>query len=128
MTRARSTRRAVVHAGRLQDNWPLCGARKPPALPGMRVASSAVTCWRCLDVMEANARRRGSEATKKLNDLYVKSDDVQRRRRPLERKIDGLIARSSLGTPEALAVRAGADPRAVDRVLKRADELARKAK
>jgi hypothetical protein len=39
--------------------------------------------------------------------------------------IDELIERSSLGSPEAKAIRAGADPAVVQRVLDRADELAR---
>ena len=38
--------------------------------------------------------------------------------------IDALIEASSLGTPEAKAIRAQADPALVDRVLARADELA----
>jgi hypothetical protein len=39
------------------------------------------------------------------------------------RTIDELIEASSLGTPEAKAIRAQADPALVDRVLKRVDEL-----
>lgn len=42
--------------------------------------------------------------------------------------IDDLIAASSLGDPEALAVRAGADPAVVKRVLARADGLTRIAR
>lgn len=40
--------------------------------------------------------------------------------------IDELIARSSLGTPGAVALRATAEPEAVRRTLERADLLARK--
>ena len=39
--------------------------------------------------------------------------------------LERLIKRSSLGTPEATALRAQADPAVVDAVLKRADELER---
>jgi hypothetical protein len=38
-------------------------------------------------------------------------------------EIDALIARSSLGTPEAVAARLAADERAVERALARAEEL-----
>ena len=40
-------------------------------------------------------------------------------------EIDELIARSSLGTPEAVAARAEADPEAVKRVLERVDQIER---
>src|SRR6185369_11204820 len=46
---------------------------------------------------------------------------------PQAEPIEDLIARSSLGTPEALAVRAQADPAIVARVLARADELSAQA-